>query len=791
MNQHEELEVGAHLDQTLRTALTGVAQLVERISRASSDRDRAAAQALREQLLEQRRERPERAPSEGLGPEGRRYLEQAAAGPEAARTAAAWHAAMNDVATSPSDPGPAAAAAQLNAESRSRHGVDLAATVAAAISDGQANAAQAATSQAATVAAGTELAAARVIPAYRDNLDRGVSPSKAETADEAIHRRQAWALARQEWTLASGVDAETAQKQWDDLPMPTKTDLYWKKYDTVQARTISAAQAAAAAAPVTAAPAVAAERGIAPSKAATAAEREHRENAWAAAQAGHAATMPAGTPAEAAAAAWKDLEWQEKALRYWTAYDDPALATPTPTVAAVVGRDRVLELNDRAAAYFASQATADSKGGQYLASRLGQEVLDEGRWKVGYAPDSWTGLTDHLRRGGATDEEIVGAGLGRLSSRGTVVDAFRDRATIAIHDREGQVVGFVGRDLSGSPQAPKYINTGQTEAYTKGAHLLGLHEAAPGARLLRTEGPFDAIAATAAGQGRYAGVAPLGTALTPTQADMLADRPGGRMWTALDADTAGAKATEADFWLLSERGVDVRAVALPHGSDPAQLWQHNPALLSSLLESADSAPSAGVAVIDNTLVDLHDKLRAGDPSAFEELAATHDRVTAHLSADDRAVLGTYTTARVDELLEGADRARAVATQMDVLDDHAEISAEAKERTTIDRDAAPHVDVSVSAQEAVQLREQAAGRAGDLDAVASRGTDAPGTSNRYDRGAVTGPVAAEAASARQVSAAGFSQPTRDMLAAAQTRPGTPARPSSQPGQALGRPRSQRR
>ena len=407
MSQHEEFEVGAHLDQTLRTALTGVAQLVERISRASSDRDRAAAQALREQLLDQRRER---AASEGLGAEGRRYLEQAPAGPESVRTAAAWQAAMNDVATSPSDPVPAAAAAQLNGESRARHGVDLAATVAAAIGDGQANAAQASTSAATSVAAGAELAAARVLPAYRDNPDRGVAPSKAATADEATHRRQAWAMARQDWTAASGLTAEAAQKQWDDLPMPTKTDLYWKQYDTVQARTIGASPGEAAAAPaVAASSAAAAERGFAPSKAPTAAERAHRENAWAAAQAAHAASMPAGTTAAGAAAAWKDLEWQDKALRYWTAYDDPALSTPAAAAAVVVGRERVVELNEQAAAYFAGQATADSKGGQYLAGRLGQDVLDEGRWKVGYAPDSWTGLTDHLRRGGATDEEIVGA----------------------------------------------------------------------------------------------------------------------------------------------------------------------------------------------------------------------------------------------------------------------------------------------------------------------------------------------------------------------------------------------
>jgi len=301
----------------------------------------------------------------------------------------------------------------------------------------------------------------------------------------------------------------------------------------------------------------------------------------------------------------------------------------------VVSRERVLELNGRAARFYGEQLGSETKGRGYLEERLGAVVVAEGPWRLGYAPPGWTNLTDHLRGQGATKEEIVAAGLGRLSSRGNVIDAFRDRVTVAIRAESGETVGFVGRDLFGADNAPKYLNTADTAAYTKGDHLLGLHEATPGARLVRVEGPFDAIAITAASDGRYAGVAPLGTALTETQADLLASRAEGRGWEAQDADHAGRRATEQDFWLLQARQVDARA--LPTGQDPAQLWREDPATLQTILAVADAAPSAGVVVIDNAVQDLAGGLRDGAADSYEELAAVVDRVGTSLGEADRVV----------------------------------------------------------------------------------------------------------------------------------------------------------
>ncbi len=793
---HEELEMGQHLDQALRTTITGVAQLVETLARSTAQQDQLAAQTLRERLLHERlgrrRERPDsstsqtpradttarradgdttaqtppvdRSETSPLGLRARKYLEAAGGETGADRTSQAWATAVQDLAHDPLDSDVGSAVDDLGTHARQAHGLDLAAAVTDALNDGRANADDRAGELAAGARAAREEALIELLPAFRDNKDRGVSPTKAGSPQERLHREQTWDLARREWEAGqpdlTSPAARTAA--WQAMPMETKTPLYWRSYDTEAARRVPATPGAASPA---AGPSP--ERGVAPSSAPTAAEREHRQRSWQMARDSFREGLPEGTTAREVTTQWENLDWPEKAVRYWTAYDDPASqpstsASSTSTESQGVSRERIVALNGLAADYFTAQGVVGSKGRTYLEERIGAEALDNGAWTTGYAPAGWTNLTDHLRAQGATSDEILAAGLGRVSSRGTVIDAFRDRAMVAVRDVDGDPIGFVGRDLSGSANAPKYINTGDTAAYRKGEHLLGLHEAPAGARLVRVEGPFDAMAISAAGEGRYAGVSTLGTALTGTQADHLAERAGGRLWEALDGDRAGSLATERDFWLLRERGVDPRV--LPVGKDPAQLWQDDPSQLRTILDVADAAPSSGLAVIDNAISDMRDALLAGDADAYEDLAATQDKVTAGLSDQDRSQLAGYTRDAVSELQQSADNARDESGRLEVTGDDA---------------AAAAVTAADPAREALQNTAGAAqagsdrfiDQAEDLDAASRRVA-----ASTYDRSSTTALVNVsdpEAVTARQASAAGFAQPTRTMLNEAQNKSGTPA------------------
>ena len=76
----------------------------------------------------------------------------------------------------------------------------------------------------------------------------------------------------------------------------------------------------------------------------------------------------------------------------------------------------------------------------YLAER-GISDAAMRQWHIGYAPGGWTALTGHLRALGHDDDAIQAAGLARQSSRGTLIDNFRDRVMLPIHDRAAHSPG--------------------------------------------------------------------------------------------------------------------------------------------------------------------------------------------------------------------------------------------------------------------------------------------------------------------------------------------------------------
>jgi DNA primase catalytic core len=255
-----------------------------------------------------------------------------------------------------------------------------------------------------------------------------------------------------------------------------------------------------------------------------------------------------------------------------------------------VSRDRMVQINQLTQAFF-SRAFPDSWAQDYLIDRLNVDLTDHPVVLPGHAPDSWTGLVQHLRRLGVTDQEMLTAGVARTASTGSLIDAFRDRLMLPItHD--GKILGFVGRrhprhdlDLPNNRNdragGPKYLNTSETPLFHKGDQFYG--EPREDALPVIVEGPLDAIAVTLGTSGRYTGLAPLGTALTFQQAALLAGRP---VILATDADQAGDRAAERDFWRLAVHGIDPTHAILPTGADPAAiLAEHGPDRLRAILGS--------------------------------------------------------------------------------------------------------------------------------------------------------------------------------------------------------------
>ncbi len=239
-------------------------------------------------------------------------------------------------------------------------------------------------------------------------------------------------------------------------------------------------------------------------------------------------------------------------------------------------RERLLELLARTAAYY-ERCLWESKEAlgarEYLEGRgLGEAILRE--FRVGYAPSAWDCVLGASRRGGFSEQELYATGLAQRSrENGRPYDRFRGRIMFPLADVRGRVLGFGARAMR-EEQKPKYLNTADNDVYHKGLHLYGAdlaraHAARAGAVIL-CEGYTDVIALQQAGLRNAVGL--MGTALTGEQVGELA-RMAQTVLLALDADSAGQEAMLRAAGLAAKRKLELRVVALPAGTDPAELVQ--------------------------------------------------------------------------------------------------------------------------------------------------------------------------------------------------------------------------
>jgi len=223
-----------------------------------------------------------------------------------------------------------------------------------------------------------------------------------------------------------------------------------------------------------------------------------------------------------------------------------------------------------AAEWFQTQLRDEQEGRaarEYLASR----ELDPHAWHqfgLGFAPRDGQALRRYLRSLGYDDERQLEAGLlvvreGDPEPRGR----FRGRVMFPILDELGRHVGFGGRAM-GDDQ-PKYLNSPESPVFQKRRTLYGLNTAKQAMRRVEraivVEGYLDAIRLAVAGLEEV--VAPLGTALTEEQAQLLT-RYATSVFLLYDSDEAGQKATFRSGLELLRAKASVHVVSLPEGEDP-------------------------------------------------------------------------------------------------------------------------------------------------------------------------------------------------------------------------------
>ncbi len=253
-------------------------------------------------------------------------------------------------------------------------------------------------------------------------------------------------------------------------------------------------------------------------------------------------------------------------------------------------QERLWALHKEAARYFHARLY-EPQGTQALQYAIGRGMTKATLtgFGIGYAPDSWTGLTDALKRKGYTDEELKDSGLVTESQKnGRLFDRFRDRLMFPIIDVRGNVIGFGGRIMKKDDNAAKYLNSPETPIFNKRKNLFGLNVAKKSklGYLILVEGYMDAISLHQ--YGFDCAVASLGTSLTAEHATLLS-RYTEQVVLIYDGDEAGQRAAQRAIPMLEKVGLQVKVLRMKDAKDPDEFLKKFGADKFKLLleESAD------------------------------------------------------------------------------------------------------------------------------------------------------------------------------------------------------------
>ncbi|MDD2529597.1 MAG: DNA primase [Bacteroidales bacterium] len=236
-------------------------------------------------------------------------------------------------------------------------------------------------------------------------------------------------------------------------------------------------------------------------------------------------------------------------------------------------KDALFHVTEFAQRYFADNLFNDNEGRKIgLSYFIEREIKEETikRWGLGYCKDNWADFTEHAKKNGYTDEILIKSGLTIAKEESHVqYDRFRARVMFPIYNIGGRPLGFTGRVLSSEKSKAKYVNSPESEIYSKSKVLFGLHlaknEIVKQDLCYLVEGNIDAIMLSQNNVENV--VATSGTALTIEQIRLI-KRYTKNVTILYDGDSAGIKAAFRAIDLFVENGLNVKIVLFPDGEDP-------------------------------------------------------------------------------------------------------------------------------------------------------------------------------------------------------------------------------
>lgn len=192
------------------------------------------------------------------------------------------------------------------------------------------------------------------------------------------------------------------------------------------------------------------------------------------------------------------------------------------------------------------------------------------KFQLGYSLEQRDALSVEAQKAGYKRDFLLKTGLAAGGEHSQpLVDRFRGRVIFPVHTLSGKVVAFGGRILKKAENVGKYVNSPESEIYSKSNELYGIFFARSAIvkqdKCFLVEGYTDVISMHQAGIENV--VSSSGTALTHGQIRMI-HRFSENITVLYDGDAAGIKAALRGIDLLLEDGMNVKVVLLPQGEDP-------------------------------------------------------------------------------------------------------------------------------------------------------------------------------------------------------------------------------
>ncbi len=257
---------------------------------------------------------------------------------------------------------------------------------------------------------------------------------------------------------------------------------------------------------------------------------------------------------------------------------------------ATTERESLYHVSEFAKDFFVKTIWEDVKGKAIGLSYLRERGLSDAlikKFELGYSPNEWTAFTDYAQTNSYPLESLRKTGLTIVKENNKVFDRFKGRVMFPIHNLSGRIIGFGGRILSKEKTAAKYVNSPESDIYSKSKVLYGIYFARQAIlkadNCLLVEGYTDVISMHQSGIENV--VASSGTSLTHDQIKLI-KRFTSNITILYDGDPAGIKASFRGIDMILEQAMNVKIVLFPEGEDPDSFARaHSATEVNAFLEA--------------------------------------------------------------------------------------------------------------------------------------------------------------------------------------------------------------